>query len=157
VWKGAPGHKNDNNRSLPELATLAPLWSVPGVTFISLQKGRGEDDPWLLSKVRPVTNLGPDLKDFADTAAVVAQLDLVICVDTAIAHLAGALGKSCWVLLPALYPDWRWLLDRSDSPWYPGVVRLFRQTVHGDWGAVIEQLVQALEGWTTDILLAKKS
>ena len=156
VWKGAPGHKNDCNRSLPELATLAPLWSVPGLTFISLQKGAGEDDPGLLSKVRPINNLGTGITDFADTAAIVAQLDLVICVDTAIAHLAGALGKPCWVLLPALYPDWRWLQDRSDSPWYPGVIRLFRQTVKGDWAAVITRVVAALEGWVTDTLLTTK-
>ncbi|MBV5277426.1 hypothetical protein JZU56_06525, partial [bacterium] len=83
----------------------------------------------------------------ADSAALVAQLDLVICVDTSVAHLAGALGKPCWVMLPAVGTDWRWLHERSDSPWYPGVMRLFRQTTPESWDDTIAQVAQALHAW----------
>jgi ADP-heptose:LPS heptosyltransferase len=88
--------------------------------------------------------LAEPLSDFADTAAVVANLDLVIGVDTSVIHLAGALGKPVWVMLPRHKADWRWLQDREDSPWYPGVMRLFRQSQIGDWAPVIEQVAQAL-------------
>ena len=111
VWKGSKDHANDVNRSLPSITTLAPLWSVKGVTFISLQKGQGEDEAAHPPIEQPLIDLGSNIKDFSDTAAIVSQLDLVICVDTAIAHLAGALGKPCWVLLPKVGTDWRWLKD----------------------------------------------
>ncbi|MEO6855921.1 MAG: tetratricopeptide repeat-containing glycosyltransferase family protein [Rhodoferax sp.] len=144
VWKGNPRFENDAERSLPHLATLQPLAAVPGIAFISLQKGAGEDEstPWL------TTALGPQIHDFADTAAIVDQLDLLISVDTAVAHLAGALNKPCWVLLPDYLPDWRWLKERSDSPWYPGAVRLFRQPAGGGWGPVIEEVAAALGAFT---------
>ena len=145
VWKGSPGHKNDVNRSLPGLATLAPLWSVPGVTFISLQKGQGEAEAMQPPAEQPLINLGSDIRDFADTAAIMAQLDLVICVDTAVAHIAGAMGKPCWVLLPAFGTDWRWLLDRPDSPWYPEVMRLFRQSKKDNWDKPIGDAVIELK------------
>jgi hypothetical protein len=145
VWKGNPDHGNDANRSLPGLSTLAPLWSVPGVTFISLQKGPGEDEALLAPATQPILGLGSEIDDFADTAAIVSQLDLVICVDTAIAHVAGALGRPCWLLLAAQTTDWRWLLERPDSPWYPNAMRLFRQSAPGDWGEVISQVKIALE------------
>jgi len=93
-----------------------------------------------------LTHVGSQLADFADTAAVVENLDLVICVDTAVAHLAGALGKTCWVLLPDYKTDWRWLTERTDSPWYP-TMRLFRQTRMGDWSTVIDDVVTALQRW----------
>ena len=150
VWKGNAVHKNDANRSLPGLSTLAPLWSVPGVTFISLQKGQGEDEAATPPVSQPILDLGPDILDFADTAAIVAQLDLVICIDTSIAHLAGALGKPCWVLLPAIGVDWRWLHERTDSPWYPGVMRLFRQSKAGDWAETISEATQALGTWVDE-------
>jgi ADP-heptose:LPS heptosyltransferase len=89
---------------------------------------------------QPLLHLGEDIQDFADTAAIVSQLDVLISVDTAIVHLAGALNKPCWVLLPAHRSDWRWLDARTDSPWYPGVVRLFRQTSPGDWAGLIQTL-----------------
>jgi ADP-heptose:LPS heptosyltransferase len=89
--------------------------------------------------------LGGDLRDFADTAAVVAQLDLVIAVDTAVAHLAGALGKPVWILLPFV-PDWRWGLDRERTPWY-GTARLFRQTRRGDWEGVLARVAAELKAW----------
>jgi tetratricopeptide (TPR) repeat protein len=142
VWKGSTEHANDSRRSLPNLGTLAPLWKVPGVTFISLQKG--EDEAKRYSANQPLLHLGSDLEDFADSAAIIEQLDLVICVDTAIAHLAGALGKPCWVLLSAVGTDWRWLTERTDSPWYPGVLRLFRQQPGDDWQPLIAQVANAL-------------
>lgn len=148
MWKGSAGHKNDINRSLPGLATLAPLWSVPGIAFVSLQKGQGEDEAVAPPPAQPLLPLGTQIRDFADTAAIVQQLDLVICVDTAIAHLAGALGKTCWVLLPK-HVDWRWQQQAADSPWYPQALRLFRQISAGDWNAPITQLRDALSDRAT--------
>lgn len=135
AWRGNPNNKNDRNRSLA-LSWHAPLAQIPGVQFISLQKGSaaGEIETSPLAMV-DWTN---DLNDFADTAALVANLDLVISSDTAVAHLAGAMGKPVWVLLTH-FPDWRWLLHRSDSPWYP-TMRLFRQPTRGDWGNVIQSI-----------------
>ncbi len=131
AWQGNIAHLNDANRSLDALSVLAPLWSVPGVVFISLQKDWRDEDAGEASL--PILPLGAAIQDFADTAAIIAQLDLVICVDTAVAHLAGAMGKPCWVLLPATGTDWRWFLDRTDSPWYPRTMRLFRQRETGNW------------------------
>jgi len=145
AWKGNPGFENDDQRSLAGLGALAPLGSVAGVRFFSLQKGAGEGEAATPPVGFPLVNLAPKLWDFADTAAMVANLDLVICVDTAVAHLSGALGKECWVLLPHYKTDWRWLTEREDSPWYPGVMRLFRQPGMGQWGAVIDEVRSALE------------
>ncbi len=147
AWKGSAGHKNDANRSLPNLSALAALWSVPGVTFVSLQKGQGEEESATPPTGQPIIHLGADIRDFADTAAIVDQLDLVISIDTAIAHLAGALKKPCWVLLPSFGTDWRWFRERADSPWYPGVMRLFRQTKAGDWATTINEVLKALRAW----------
>ncbi|MDB5970431.1 MAG: tetratricopeptide repeat-containing protein [Hydrocarboniphaga sp.] len=146
VWKGSKNHKNDLNRSLPGLAALAPLWSVPGIQFISLQKGQGEDEAAAPPASQPLLDLGSQIRDFADTAAIVQQLDLVICVDTAIAHLAGALATPCWLLLPVNI-DWRWQLQRSDSLWYPGALRLFRQSEIGNWSGPLDQVLAALGDW----------
>lgn len=143
AWKGNPLFENDAERSLPSVGVLEPLWSVPGVTFISLQKGEGENE--MPPDGLPLIKLGTQLADFADTAAVVANLDLVISVDTALAHLAGALGKPCWLLLPDYKTDWRWLTERTDTPWYPGVMQLYRQTTMGDWPPVIARVVKDLE------------
>ncbi len=145
VWKGAAGHKNDTNRSLPSLGVLEPLWHAADVQFFSLQKGQGEDQAEAAAASGRLLHLGGRIADLGDTAAIVAQLDLVICVDTAIAHVAGALGKRCWVLLPAIGCDWRWHLERTDSPWYPGVMRLFRQRQAGDWSEVVADVAQALQ------------
>jgi tetratricopeptide (TPR) repeat protein len=145
VWKGNPKHSNDANRSLPDLRTLAPLWRArPDAVFVSLQKGAGEDEALRPPSDQPLIHLGTDIEDFADTAAILAQLDLLICVDTAVAHLAGALNKPCWILVPGIGMDWRWMLGRDDSPWYPGVMRLFRQAADESWGRVIQALAQAL-------------
>jgi Flp pilus assembly protein TadD len=143
VWQGNPRFENDSVRSLPSLAVLAPLGAVPGVRWFSLQKGRGEVEARRGVPGLALTDLAPALGDFADTAAVIAGLDLVITVDTAVAHLTGALGKPCWVLLADYLTDWRWLKARSDTPWYPEVMRLFRQRGEG-WGAVVAEVVAAL-------------
>ena len=142
VWQGNPLFENDADRSLAALQTLAPVLAVPGINFISLQKGAGENEAGA-----PVLNLGPQLTDFADTAALIMNLDLVISVDTAVAHLAGALGKPCWLLLPDYQADWRWFAGRQDSPWYPGVMRLFRQARGGGWEGVIDEVAAALAQW----------
>ncbi|WP_028220529.1 tetratricopeptide repeat protein [Paraburkholderia oxyphila] len=148
VWKGNPKHHNDQHRSVPSLAALAPLWSVPGLKFVSLQKGAGEDEAQAAQRAgadaqQPILHLGTEIGDFVDTAAIVAQLDLLICVDTSTAHLAASLGTPCWVMLPGRDVDWRWLHVREDSPWYPQTVRLFRQAVDETWSAPIERVRQA--------------
>jgi ADP-heptose:LPS heptosyltransferase len=144
VWKGNRNFENDGERSLPSLAALGPLAGVAGVRFFSLQVGAAEAELAEGLGGARLTDLAPAITDFADTAALVAGLDLVISVDTAVAHLAGALCKPCWVLLPAHLPDWRWLTGRSDTPWYPGVMRLFRQQRGEGWEAVIAEVAVAL-------------
>lgn len=144
VWRGNPRFENDAERSLPSLASLAPLWEVSGVRFVSLQKGAGEDEARHPPAGQPVQDLGSACQDFADTAALIEAMDLVITVDTAAAHLAGALGKPCWLLLPAYMSDWRWLRQREDTPWYPGVMRLFRQPAMGQWAPVVDRVRDAL-------------
>jgi len=144
AWKGSELFENDAERSLPSLKILAPLWAIPGITFISLQKGSGESDSAYPPGGLKLLDLGPELHNFADTAAVISNLDMVICVDTAVAHLTGALGKPCWVMLPEYKTDWRWLKNRPDSPWYPSAMRLFRQTTIGNWTTVVNQLADAL-------------
>lgn len=142
AWKGSTAFENDADRSLPALAMLAPLAAVPGIQFVSLQKGAGEGEappPGMA-----LFDAAPWLTDFAETAAAIHCLDLVITVDTAVAHLAGALGKPCWVLLPDYKTDWRWLTERTDSPWYPERMRLFRQPAPGGWQAVVEAVAAAL-------------
>jgi ADP-heptose:LPS heptosyltransferase len=136
AWAGNPSHLNDRNRSIA-FAKLAPLLSIPA-RFVSIQHDvRGEDATALAGENR-VTNVGAELENFSDTAAVIALCDLVISVDTAVAHLAGAMGRPLWMLLP-FAPDWRWTLDGETSPWYP-TARLFRQTSLGDWDGVIARV-----------------
>lgn len=143
VWKGNPCFENDRERSLASVNELAPLCDVAGIRYFSLQKGAGEDEA--ASPPFPLLHLGSAISDFADTAAIIANLDLLISVDTAVAHLAGALGKPCWAMLPDYKTDWRWLTGREDSPWYPGVMRLFRQGSTGSWSPVISNIKSALE------------
>ncbi len=138
VWAGRPTHKNDRNRSIAP-ALFQPLASVPNLRLFSLQVGACAED---LAAIPGIVDLAPRLSDFAATAAAICELDLVICVDTAVAHIAGALGAHCWVLLP-FAPDWRWLLAREDSPWYPSL-RLFRQSALGDWGGVLAGVADRL-------------
>lgn len=110
------------------------------MNFVSLQKGQGEDEARDPPGGLPLLHLGSEIDDFADTAAIVAQLDLVVCVDTSIAHLAASLGKRCWVLLPNQDVDWRWMHDRDDSPWYPRTVRLFRRGRDENWIQMAERV-----------------
>lgn len=140
VWSGSTTHKNDKNRSMP-LATLAPLLSLP-IDWVCLQPELRETDlAWL--KAHPEVVLQrPALPDFVTTAQIIAGLDLVITVDTSVAHLAGALGQPVWVLLPTGC-DYRWLLERAGSPWYP-TARLFRQKDRGDWAGVLSRVAEAL-------------
>ena len=137
AWRGNPEHRNDRTRSL-SLRCFESLAGLPGIRLLSLQKGAGAEQLQEARDHFPVTDLGSRLEDFMDTAAVLANLDLVIACDTAVAHLAGALGAAVWVALPFV-PDWRWLLDRSDSPWYP-TMRLFRQRTPGDWAGVFQEI-----------------
>ncbi len=139
VWSGNPHHANDHNRSVP-LRTVLRLLDT-GASFVSLQNELRADDKALLAQT-DIVDMSPHLGDLAETAALASQLDLVISVDTSIAHLAGALGRPTWVLLP-YSPDYRWLLDRDDSPWYP-TARLFRQSAARDWAEVIETVRREL-------------
>jgi tetratricopeptide (TPR) repeat protein len=141
AWQGNPEHKRDRSRSVSLLA-FASLASVQGIRLLSLQTGPGREKLTELKKSMPVMDLADECEDFADTAAVMNNLDLVVTVDTAVAHLAGALGVPVWVALP-LVPDWRWLLEREDSPWYP-TARLFRQDDGGDWSGVFERMAEVL-------------
>jgi hypothetical protein len=139
AWSGNPSHWDDHNRSL-QLHTLSPLLDLD-VAFISLQKDPRPDDRLRLEKT-DVVDFTAEITDFAETAALINCLDLVITVDTSVAHLASALGRPTWILLPCR-PDWRWLLGRDDSPWYSSV-RLFRQDQRRDYAPVIERVREAL-------------
>jgi tetratricopeptide (TPR) repeat protein len=144
-WQGSPVNRYDRERSIP-LPLLARLSGSPGISFVSLQKGAGEEQLDGLPEAAAIERLGPDFDAgsdaFRDTVALLETLDLVITVDTALAHLAGALARPVWLLLPEP-PDWRWLRGQPDSPWYP-TMRLFRQPVAGDWASLIEALRRAL-------------
>ncbi|HEY2000048.1 tetratricopeptide repeat protein [Paraburkholderia sp.] len=143
VWAGSPTFGNDRYRSM-KFADLAPLAGLADIAWFSLQKGAPEFQLPNTQEDFPPRDFTRDLLDFTDTAALVKNLDLVIAVDTGVAHLTGALGKPVWVLLPA-NSDWRWLEHRSDSPWYPSA-RLFRQARLGDWAPVMASVVEALRG-----------
>jgi tetratricopeptide (TPR) repeat protein len=142
VWSGGTFLKNDHNRSI-KLETFSKLARHGSRRFFSLQKEVRAIDAPLLEDLSNITHLGPQLSDFSETAALVSNLDLIISVDTSVAHLAGALGKPVWILLP-FSPDFRWLLNRDDSPWYP-TARLFRQPSIGDWDSVLHDVQRALE------------
>ena len=144
AWSGRPAHTNDHNRSIP-LTSILPLLDGIDATFVSLQRDLRSADAELLRGRNDVLHFGNDLKTFADTAALIATLDLIISVDTSIAHLAGALAKPVWLLLPYI-PDWRWLLDRDDTPWYP-TARLFRQDETRQWQPVISRIQACLREW----------
>ncbi|MDQ2686928.1 MAG: glycosyltransferase, partial [Armatimonadota bacterium] len=141
VWAGSPTHKNDHNRSCA-LDAFAPLAQIPGVTLFSLQKGPAASQAQNAPAGMTLIDLGPALHDFADTAAVMEALDLVIAVDTSVVHLAGALDKAVWTLLP-FSPDWRWMLSGDTTPWYP-CMRLFRQPAPGQWVPVFAQVAAQL-------------
>lgn len=139
AWAGRPEHKRDRERSL-SLMMFYEVLKIPAIEWVSLQLGAPRKQIATCGAV--IRDFGDELHDFAETAALIANLDLVITIDTAVGHLAGAMGKPVWLLLP-LVPDWRWLLDREDSPWYP-TVRLFRQAKLGDWDSVIGRVIAEL-------------
>ncbi|MBP1691523.1 MAG: glycosyl transferase group 1, partial [Bacteroidetes bacterium] len=140
AWFGSRTHDNDRKRSL-HFDALKPLFALKGAVFYNMQQERF-DSPLLQGRGAPLVDHSGAFQDVLATAGLLSQLDLVITVDTMIAHLAGALGKPVWVLLP-FAPDWRWMLERDDSPWYPGM-RLFRQTHPGDWAAVVQRVIRDL-------------
>jgi hypothetical protein len=148
TWAGRPTHQNDRNRTTT-LDHFLKLTGLPATAFFSLQKGDREKDLQTHGAGALITDLAPQLGDFADTAAAMGQLDLLISVDTSVVHLAGAVGLECWVLLPFAC-DWRWLSGRADSPWYPSL-RLFRQEKPGDWTELFERVNAALGEKLKDI------
>ncbi|MBM4137553.1 MAG: tetratricopeptide repeat protein [Nitrospira sp.] len=141
AWFGNPKHYNDQTRSC-SLDTFLSLVQLDNFTFYSLQKREGAEQSKFPPEGMKLLDLTDEIKDFSDTAALIENLDLIISVDTAVAHLAGALGKPVWTLLP-FTPDWRWMLNREDSPWYP-TMRLFRQYSPGDWKSVTARIVEDL-------------
>ncbi|MBW4022475.1 MAG: glycosyltransferase family 9 protein [Proteobacteria bacterium] len=143
VWAGRRSHRNDRNRSMA-LATLAPpLAQVPGIALISLQKGDAAAEVASYEGRAPLVDAARAITDYEDTVAIIAALDLVVTVDTSVAHIAGAMGRPAWVLLP-FTSDWRWLRDRADSPWYPSL-RLFRQVAPARWDEPLAAAAAALE------------
>jgi hypothetical protein len=140
VWAGRPTHFNDANRSLT-LDRLAPL-AEAGVTFLSIQKGPAAAQTAEPPPGMSIVSLSDEINDFEDTSAILTIADLLISVDSSPVHLGGALGRPVWVMLPFV-PDWRWLLERNDTPWYPGM-RLFRQPSRGDWGRVMAAMAPEL-------------
>jgi hypothetical protein len=146
IWAGRPTHNNDRNRTAL-LADLAPIGNVPGIALLALQKGpkTGQAGGWYGRA--PLVNLGAEIQDYDDTMAILANIEVLVTVDTSVAHLAGAMGRPAWIMLP-FAPDWRWLLGRMDSPWYPSV-RLFRQSTVRRWDDVLQAVATALAEATT--------
>lgn len=141
VWAGRPTHNNDRRRSAT-LEAFAPLFNLPRVVLVSLQKGPTTDQNGRYFGRAPLINVGAEIQDYDDTMAIMDCLDVIVTVDTSVGHLAAAMGRPVWVLL-ATAPDWRWLLERSDTPWYP-TMRLFRQTVARQWGDVLQRVAISL-------------
>lgn len=146
AWKGNPQHKNDHYRSLSSLEILKPLWSIPGIDWFSLQKGAGEEEAQTPSPDQPINALGHRFESYTDTVAVISQLDLVITVDTSVAHLAGAMNKACWTLIPSLKTDWRWMQTSKTTPWYPSM-RLYFSDTEGQWDETVLKLRDDLQQW----------
>jgi len=151
AWAGNPGFKQNRYRNC-ELENFLPLTQLPRVIFYSLQKGEEAKEAKHPPGGMKIIDLTEDIHDFSDTAAFIENIDLVISIDTAVTHLAGAMGRPVWTLLP-FSPEWRWMLNREDSPWYP-TMRLFRQSSHGDWESVIslveKNLSELLENMTSN-------
>jgi tetratricopeptide (TPR) repeat protein len=144
VWAGRPTHNNDRRRSAT-LAAFAPLFSLPRTMLVSLQKGPSADQAGRYFGRAPFVNFGAEIETYDDTMAIIDCLDVVVTVDTSVGHLAAAMGRPAWIML-ATAPDWRWLLERSDTPWYP-TVRLFRQTVARQWSDVTQRVADGLREW----------
>jgi hypothetical protein len=141
AWAGRPTHNNDRNRSIT-LNHLEPLGAVPGMSFVSLQKGPAAAQCKSWAAAGKLVDLDPEIETFEDSAAILSAVDLLVSVDTSMVHLAGALGRPAWVMLP-FAPDWRWLLQRPDTPWYPSL-RLFRQPAPRDWASLVAEVALAL-------------
>jgi Tfp pilus assembly protein PilF len=142
VWAGRPAHGNDFNRSMP-LTTLAPLFKREGIVLLSLQMGAAQAEIGRYFGAAPLVNLGAEIQDFTDTMGIMDHLDRLVCVDTGVAHLAGAMGRPVSIMLP-FAPDWRWLLKRTDTPWYPNTT-LCRQASSGHWPSAIEAMLATLD------------
>jgi ADP-heptose:LPS heptosyltransferase len=142
AWAGNPEFVDDKPRSIG-LAPLVPLLSTAGFQFVSIQKDLRGGDEQILRDHPQVLHLGDKIFDFGDTAAIMSLLDLIVSSDTATVHLAGALNRPLWILLQHS-PDWRWMVERADNPWYPSA-RLFRQQTAGDWTGVVRQVIQELK------------
>ena len=149
VWAGNPKHENDSKRSLA-FENFKQIENIPGVKLFSLQKGIALEH----LKNSNIIDLSPEITDFYDTACIINNLDLIVSVDTSVTHLAGALGKHVWVLLPFV-PDWRYLLDRKDSPWYP-TMKLLRQPSPGEWESVFREVKKSIENIAKPALLSKR-
>jgi hypothetical protein len=143
AWAGRPTHGNDFNRSIT-LNKLSALTALPKIAFVSVQKGEGQNQIGSYFGAAPLINFGAEIEDFTDTMGILDNVDRLVTVDTGVAHLAGAMGRPVSILLP-FAPDWRWLLDRSDTPWYP-TVTLHRQDAPGDWPSAISKSIHALQG-----------
>jgi tetratricopeptide (TPR) repeat protein len=154
IWSGNPGQEHNRHRAC-RLADLHPLFAQTNVTFFSLQKGIPAKELHATGVRLPVIDLSPQLEDFAETAAVLQQLDLLISTDTGPVHLAGGLGRPTWLLLSAI-PDWRWMIGREDSPWYPRT-RLFRQTEAGSWADVVQRVSRELALFVASCIVSRKS
>jgi len=141
IWAGRPTHNNDRNRSAL-LQDFLPLANVAGIALLALQKGPKTDQAGAYYGRAPLINVGAEIDDYDDTMAILDNLDLLVTVDTSVAHLAGAMGRPVWIMLPRA-PDWRWLLDRSDTPWYPSM-RLFRQGPERRWDDVTRTIAAEL-------------
>jgi hypothetical protein len=153
VWSGNPQHRNDHHRST-SLRTMSRMLDLDA-TFISLQKDPRPEDQAMLRERADIVDITADLTDFVETSALISCLDLVITVDTSVAHLAAALGCPTWILLPYM-PDYRWLLNREDSPWYP-TMRLFRQSETRDYGEVLDRVRGELAAMISTFAPAEKS
>jgi hypothetical protein len=142
TWSGNPGHVNDNNRSMALQTMLknlpTPAQLPPGSQYFSLQRDARDSDLPTIEATPYLNGFGQELRDFSDTAALCDLMDVVISVDTSVAHLSAALGRPTWILIP-FDPEWRWLLERNDSPWYPSA-RLYRQTTRNDWAEVLTRV-----------------
>jgi hypothetical protein len=141
IWAGRPTHNNDRNRSA-QLADFAPIARVPGIALLALQKGPKTGQAGAYYGRAPLINIGAEIDGYDDTMAILENLDLLVTVDTSVAHLAGAMGRPVWIMLPRA-PDWRWLLDRPDTPWYPSA-RLFRQQTVRTWDDVMQAIAAEL-------------
>jgi ADP-heptose:LPS heptosyltransferase len=141
VWAGRPTHKNDRKRTL-KLAQFAPLFARDDIVILTVQKGDQISQVGGYYGRAPLVNLGPEIRDFLDTLAILKSVDRLVTIDTSVAHVAGAAGVPASLVLPHA-PDWRWLLNRDDTPWYPSV-KLFRQQKAYDWSGVIERVAAEL-------------